>query len=258
LTILKSFSLIFVSLVFIGHSFAVIDQGSVAGLWLLDEGGGGTVGDSSGNGNDGSIIGEPGWTNGKFGKALEFDGEDDMVDTPYVSDDQSGAFTIMAWIKPSIAISTQIVVAGRSNGGPQLNIASEGVAMTGFKMDNGQFAHVRGKTVFPEEEWTNIAGTYDGSDIRVYVNGVEEGSLKPTNAPGLNAYTFQIGAFDESLHGGGYIGQFAPAGIDEVAVFNVALSEDEIKTIVAQGLYMAVFAVSPSGKLAATWGSIRL
>jgi hypothetical protein len=258
LTILKSFSLVFISLILIGQSFAVMDEDSVAGVWLLDEGGGGTVGDSSGNGNDGSIISEPEWTDGKFGKALEFDGEDDMVDTPYVSDDQSEAFTIMAWIKPSIAISTQIVVAGRSNGGTQLNIASGGVAMTGFKMDNGQFAHVLGKAAFPAEEWTHIAGTYDGSDIRVYVNGVEEGSLKPTNAPGMNSYTFQIGAFDESLHGGGYIGQFAPAAIDEVAVFNVALSESEIRTIMVQGFYLSLFAVSPSGRLAATWGSIRL
>jgi hypothetical protein len=94
LTILKSFSLVFISLILIGQSFAVMDEDSVAGVWLLDEGGGGTVGDNSGNGNDGSIISEPEWTDGKFGKALEFDGEDDMVDTPYVSDDQSEAFTI--------------------------------------------------------------------------------------------------------------------------------------------------------------------
>jgi hypothetical protein len=81
--------------------------------------------------------------------------------------------------------------------------------------------------------------------------------MKPTNAPGANSYTFQIGAFDESLHGGGYIGQFAPAAIDEVAVFNVALTNDEIKSIITGGLYMAVFSVYPSGKLAVTWGSIK-
>ena len=255
--VLMYVNLIVVSLLFTDQSFGVIDEQSVAGIWLFDEGRGEVAEDSSGNGNDGNIVDEPKWVDGKFGKALEFDGTDDMVDTPYVSDDQNGAFTIMAWIKPTVAISTQIVVAGRSNGGPQLNLANTGVAMTGYKMDNGQFAHVRGKAVFPQEEWTHIAGTYDGTTTRVYVNGEEEDSIKPANPPGANSYTFQIGAFDESLHGGGYVGQFAPAAIDEVAVFSTALDEGEIRSIVANGLYTAVFAVSPSGKLASTWGALK-
>ena len=158
---------------FTGRSLAVIDEQSVAGFWLLDEGRGETAEDGSGNGNDATVIGEPKWVEGKFGKALEFDGKDDMVDTAFTSDEQNAAFTIMAWIRPATAISTQIVVAGRSNGGPQLNLASTGVAMTGYKMDNGQFAHVSGKTVFPEGKWTHIAGTYDsGTDeVKIYVDG---------------------------------------------------------------------------------------
>jgi len=242
---------------FTGGGLAVIDEQSVAGIWLLDDSVGKTAKDTSGNGNDGKIIGEPKSVAGKKGKALEFDGKDDMVDTAYTSDEQNGGFTILAWIKPSVAISTQIVVAGRSNGGPQLNLDSGGKAMTGFKMDNGQFAHVRGKTTFSKGEWTHIAGTYDGKVIRIYANGVEEGSLKPSNPPGKNAYTIQIGAFDESLHGGGYVGQFAPAAIDEVAVFNVALISGDIKSIMTRGLYLAVSSVSPSGKLTTTWGRVR-
>jgi len=242
---------------FTGQGLAVIDEQSVAGIWLLDESAGETAKDTSENGNDGKIIGEPKSVTGKKGKALEFDGKDDIVDTSYISDEQNSGFTILAWIKPSVAISTQIVVAGRSNGGPQLNLDSGGKAMTGFKMDNGQFAHVRGKTTFPKGEWTHIAGTYDGKVIRIYANGVGEGSLKPSNPPGKNAYTIQIGAFDESLHGGGYVGQFAPAAIDEVAVFNVALISGDIKSIMTRGLYLAVSSVSPSGKLTTTWGRVR-
>jgi hypothetical protein len=256
LTIMR-ISLIIITFMLAGQSPALIDENSIAGIWLLDEGTGKVVADSSENGNAGEIIGEPKWVAGKFGKALEFDGTDDMVDTSYSSDEQNSGFTILAWIKPTVAISTQIVVVGRSNGGPQLNLNSGGKAMTGFKMDNGQFAHISGTTIFSKGKWTHIAGTYDGSVIKVYVDGVEEGTLKPTNPPGKNSYTVQIGAFDERLHGGGYVGQFAPAAIDEVAVFNVALTKDEIKAIINQGLYGAAFAVSYSGKLTSTWGKLR-
>lgn len=246
-----------VSLMLTEQSSALIDEQFIAGIWLLDEGTGKVAMDSSENGNNGELIGDPKWVAGKFGKGLEFDGKDDMVDTPYVSEEQQSAFTILAWIQPSIAISTQIVVAGRSNGGPQLNLNGSGKAMTGFKMDNGQFAHVPGTTTFPKGKWTHAAGTYDGSVIKVYVDGVEEGTLKPSNPPGKNAYTVQIGAFDERLHGGGYVGQFAPAAIDEVAVFNIALTAKELNTIITQGLYRAAMSVSLSGKLTSTWGNIK-
>ena len=44
--------------------------------------------------------------------------------------------------------------------------------------------------------------------------------------------------------------------IDEVAIFNVALTEDDIKYIMAEGLGI-ILAVSPSGKLATTWGNLK-
>jgi len=254
--IVMNLSLLVVSLMFIGPSAAVIDPGSIAGLWLLDEGTGKTAKDTSGNGHDGKFISNSKWVAGKFGQALEFNGNDEMIDTPYVSDDQNKAFTILAWMKPSIDIAKQIVVAGRSNGGPQLNLNSSGKAMTGFKMNNGQFAHISGTTTFTKGKWTHIAGTYDGKAIKVYVNGTVEGELKPANPPGANAFTVQIGAFNENLHGGGYIGQFAPAAIDDVALFNVALTQTEIQSIVDKGLSGAL-AVAPAGKLAVTWGSIK-
>jgi hypothetical protein len=127
---------------------AEIDPSAIAGLWMLDEGKGKVVEDMSGNGYDGELISDPRWVNGKFERAVEFDGSDDMIDTDYVSDEQNQAFTIMAWIQPTKNIAAQIVVAGRSNGGPQLNLNSAGKAMTGFKMNNGQFAHILGTTTF--------------------------------------------------------------------------------------------------------------
>ncbi len=54
-------------------------------------------------------------------------------------------------------------------------------------------------------------------------------------------------------------GEYYNGLIDEFAIFNVALTEDDIKTIMDKGLARAlgIAAVSPSGKLTATWGSIK-
>ena len=62
------------SLIAVHISTAEIDFESAVGIWLFDEGKGGVAGDSSGEGNDGEVVKAP-WVDGKFGKALDFDGK---------------------------------------------------------------------------------------------------------------------------------------------------------------------------------------
>ena len=62
-------------------SFADIDPENIMGMWLFDEGKGGVATDSSKQGNDGEIHGAK-WVDGKFGKALEFDGANNWVEVP--------------------------------------------------------------------------------------------------------------------------------------------------------------------------------
>jgi len=50
--------------------------------WKFDEGSGTTAGDSSGNGNDGTLVNGPTWVSGRHGMALSFDGVDDYVEIP--------------------------------------------------------------------------------------------------------------------------------------------------------------------------------
>ena len=77
--------------------FAGVADNLVA-YWNFDEGKGDTAGDASGNGHDGVLMGDPQWTDGKFGGALEFDQEGDEVNVPYHENlNQEEAFTISAW-----------------------------------------------------------------------------------------------------------------------------------------------------------------
>ena len=71
-------SLIALTLIAISHSHAEIHLDDFAGVWLFDEGKGNIVKDLTDNGNDGEFDG-PKWIDGKFGKALEFDGSPKYV-----------------------------------------------------------------------------------------------------------------------------------------------------------------------------------
>ena len=101
-----------------------------------------------------------------------------------------------------------------------------------------------------DDKWHHIGGTYDGKEVKVYIDGEEEAS----NAA---AGPFKTGAK--------YIGsrddkQEAYTGlIDEIAFFNVALSENDMKAIAESGLSIALgfAAVSPQAKLATVWGKLK-
>ena len=69
--ILVCSGLMVIGLILAGQSSAAIDQASIAGIWLFDEGDGQ---DASENGNDGELVGDIKEVEGKFGKALEFPG----------------------------------------------------------------------------------------------------------------------------------------------------------------------------------------
>ncbi len=236
---------------------AVIDMDALAGLWLFEEGAGETAADSSGNGHDGTLLGDPKRVKGKFGQALEFDGVDDLVDTEYIADDQNGAWTVMCWAQLTGANphGGYRLLAGRSNGTPQLWVHDTDNGLTMHKTEN-DFQECLGKTIIPEE-WTHLAGTFDGTTIKLYVNGVEEETMKPAGDPIVNIYSVQIGGFDDTLHGGGWKGCWTNAVIDEVALFSAALTGNEIKSIMNSGIEATVLTVSPAGRLADTWGRIK-
>ena len=81
-TLICAASLIVISLIFTGLIDAKIDTETIAALWLFDEGKGNSAKDDSGNANDGELNGDPEWVDGKFGKAINFDGAKDYIQIP--------------------------------------------------------------------------------------------------------------------------------------------------------------------------------
>ena len=241
-------------IIFTGQSSAKIDQKAVVGMWLFDEDRGDTVKDSSGKDNDGTLKNAPKWVDGKFGKALEFDGVKAHVDCGNdVSLDLTGDFTIVAWINfedPENPFDYAQVVA-RTDGGGQGGVEFGICPGTGKLYTTNGPDTVRSNTPLKKREWYHVSAVYSGNTLTFYVNGEEDGGGNIT--------------FPSSTQPTG-IGR-APARdllpykgiIDDVAVFTEALTKSDIKSIMTKGLGVAlgITAVSPSGKLAATWASIK-
>ena len=207
---------------------AVAASGLVA-HWKFDEGSGTTVSDSSGNGNTGTLVNGPLWTAGRVGNALFFDGIDDNVTVPDSNSlDLSSSFTLSAWVNPastftdfrSILVKNYkyylyASVAGYCGDGSPLGGFSEGTDQT-----------VCQPSPLPINTWTHLAVTYNGSTLTLYRNGVAvatstvSGTLSPTTG------TLQIGASQ--------FGEYFKGLIDEVRIYNRALSDTEIQTIYQQ------------------------
>ena len=245
--------LIIISLMFGGISYAKIDPATCDGMWLFDDGAGIIAKDFSEKGNDGTIKNGPKWVEGKIGKALDLDGAKQQSVTTISSEMMNPyPYTFTAWIKMSEYNpdgNTGAVVMGNYSGDSKGSI---------FYVSNAGLLSIRphpgvdlkGKTKVPTGEWTHIATTLEGSNLKVYVNGEEDGSGTSAGYAGGNAKTFTIGKASW------YDGSFFTGIIDEAGLFNKALSKDEVKSVMNAGL-LGKAAVFSSGKLTSTWATIK-
>jgi hypothetical protein len=236
----------------IGSAFGV-DLDNIVAMWLFDEGQGKTVRDSSGNGNDGVINGDPEWVEGRFGKGLKFDGVDDYISVPDSDslDINGDQITIVAWIKGGGWPAANHIVRklhDQAQGTIYLLRVQPDTLRAYIATDVKRY-QVNGATPLKTDKWYHAALVYDGSEIRVYLNGELDGSLPASGNIKTSNAELRIGRGDPA---GYFVGV-----IDDVAIFNVALDEEGIKEIMEGGLKTNFLSVGPSGKLTTTWGEVK-
>ena len=246
-------SLILTTLKFTVHSDAQDIRDSMVGAWLLDEGRGNEAKDSSDSENHGSLVAltnaKPKWVKGKFGRALEFDGNSTVVDCGNSEslNAEGPPITITAWIKPNWNLaSPRLIFCG--NNGYCFPVGDEPRALDFGK---GGVDHVGSQDLLDaDNNWHHVAVVYDKrAGVSFYLDGkVDKGSPHEyATAFQESKVTYYIGGTDRFNKWLGII--------DEVAVFKAVLSADEIRSVM-KGLSGAL-AVSPSGKKALIWGNIK-
>ena len=249
--------IIAISLTFTVQTYAEIDLSTARGIWLLNEGEGDVINDSSGNDNQGTLQGGE-WVDGPDGgPALSLNGQDDRV---IIADSDSmyleGAWTITAWAFVNNTENGYGHILGkRPASGTVANFAfrtnSTGTGWEAyFARDGWRGAWNQGQ--IEKDTWLYMTAVYDGEDtITIYENAEEIGSVGGMGGPGpQNDTDVNIGGWtnntSETLDGMLY----------EVAIFSVALEVGDINDLMDQGL-SSLTPVEPSGKLATTWASLK-
>ncbi|KPK37789.1 MAG: hypothetical protein AMJ65_13805 [Phycisphaerae bacterium SG8_4] len=218
---------ILVSLILLLSAAADCSADLIAHLGF-DEGSGAVAHDTSGNGHDGTLNGDPQWVAGRIGGALDFDGTDDYVEISRVVQDD---FTLAAWIKtdtPGVNLGNQGYqgsgliwsdIGGVANdfilavlgtklsffcGNPDLSVNSDQDVVTG--------------------EWVHVAATRSAQDrkIAIYINGEHENTIDHANTGPLNAI--------ETIAIGGNVldSRYYTGLIDDVRIFDHVLLPGEI------------------------------
>lgn len=243
-------------------AYAKIDLKDCVGIWLFDEAGGDTATDLSDNKNNGTIVNSPKWVDGKFGKALSFDGTDDYINLPAITSDNWAGLTLMAWawlnlLPPELPSSYGEILGSKQdlydlyedkgNNELRMKVTTSGGA------ERPGIPTARLKT----KQWIHIAGVYDGSagKVHIYMNGelVDthnlSGFISGTQYSSIGAQGGPNGPFTDFLNG----------MLDEVALFKTALTEQEIRTIMDKGLknVLGFTAVVSPTKATTTWAAIK-
>jgi len=226
-----------IGLMLAGPSHALVDPDTILGAWLLDEGTGDTTADASGNGRDGTLVNSPAWVMGAFGNALEFDGSSTYVTCGAPAEFSVDVFSVSFWCYiPNIQgwnhmISRGSHVAsgtpGSVNWGVMMYDQQETILYETFN-DTGW---VGISTAAPAGEWHHVVATLDVTAMQLFLDG----ELAATASGGVlldESRAFIIGGRSDA----GSVGGFFDGSLDDVGYFNAILSEEDIQTIMNQGL----------------------
>ena len=258
-------------LIFATQGFTAVDPGTAVGVWLFNEEVGDIAKDLSENALDAKFLDPVKWADGKLDSGLEFKsgGLVDAGISPLLNVGKAN-FSMIAWFKyaktsadwhaaliqkADFAMPRHGYLLGiRGNLDPN----NKGKPLFWFGLAQGAGVHLFGTSTINDGKWHHLAATADREGaMKLYRDGKLEAETDiaahaKENEDNLKPFTIggETGVASRTLVDG---------TMDEVALFNVVLTEDQLTEIVQQGLARALgaAAVSPNEKLAIAWGKIK-
>ena len=215
-------------------SVTVNNNAGLVAAYNFDEGTGSTLIDRSGQGNTGTISGAAWTTQGRFGSALSFDGLNDWVtvnDAPAL--DLTTGVTLEAWVYPTAnggGIPRNVLIKERT-GGEVYNLYANTetnvprIYVVRAAQPNKPW-DARGTSQLPLNTWTHLAATYDGTTLRIFVNGVQVGTRSVSGALLTSTGALRLG-------GNSIWGEYFQGRLDDIRIYNRALSAAQIQADMA-------------------------
>ena len=181
--------------------------------------------DASANANNGTISGATWNATGRFGKALSFNGASDWVTVADAAPlDLTTGMTLEAWVNPSVLSGWRSTMVKESPGGLSYGLyAHDNAPHPAVSVHTTVDQFAIGTSAIPLNTWTHLAATYDGTTLRLFVNGVQVGSSPLTGSLLQSSGVLRIG-------GNSVWGEYFSGLIDEVRIYNRALSQAEIQS----------------------------
>ncbi len=256
------FTLIALAFLFIGTQ-AMAQKDALVLYFTFDENNGDTVGDRSGNGNDGTIN-NANWIDGKYGAALKFEAAAnsfvEVADSPSLNPETEISY--MAWFNSDVYSSANGIISKYTGAGNNrsynlrvhhtlMNALSTEISSNGVFQVGISTTEVHSEAILVEGQWHHAAITFEaGEFLRMYVDGtmVSESDAAATVSIFDNNTPMRIGTdFNDEAK------RFFDGIIDEVAVFNRVLTDAEVQAAMDGD----ILAVDASDKLTTTWGGLK-
>jgi hypothetical protein len=202
----------------------------LVGLWSFDgkDMSTTTAFDRSGQGNDGTLTNGPAPTIGKIGQALKFDGVNQYVQSTTVPTSATDNWTMSAWIKASMLSQDSIVVYnGTDSGGYGFGVG--GCPLSGSNLCGlfGGITWINSGYTFTDYSWHHVVMERASGVTKFYVDGVQTPNTNNT-APAVPSSAFIIG-HEYALS------RYFSGSIDDVRIYNRALSAAEVKQLYLMG-----------------------
>ncbi|MBN2269174.1 MAG: lamin tail domain-containing protein [Sedimentisphaerales bacterium] len=208
------------------NSVAYAWDNRLAAYWKLDDGSGTTATDSVGD-SDGILHGNAAWTFGRINGAISFDGAGDYVSFSSLATLAGDNLTVQAWVRmndsASFYVNPIVMQHTLLSEGYRLQVFEDRPTFSIMAVPRGITIRVESPDTITRNQWHHIAGTNNGSELKIYVDGEFKGSVSSSGYTGVE---------HEGYIGYDYAGVAYWNGlIDDVRVYDRALSEYELSAM---------------------------
>ena len=174
------------------------------------------------------------YASGNYGQAAVFNGSNSYIYAANSVQQPTTNYSVSVWSKWDSKPSGSVGLVGNFKTGvtPQVGFVmakASGQNVFSFWADgtaSSSAGRALGTTNFVTGEWYHTVGTYDGSNVKIYVNGQLEGTQAYTATPGTTDQPLVIGRWY-----GNYSGYYHDGQIDQVRIFNKAISSSEVTSL---------------------------
>ena len=216
-------------------------QAGPVAAYGFDEGAGTNTADVSGHGLSGTLRSATWTTGGYFGSAITFNGTNTWVTVAdHALLDLTTGMTLEAWVKPSTLSGWRTVLMKEKAGDMVYGMYTHDNAPrpAAYVSAPGHLS-AAGASAIPLNAWTHLATTYDGTTLRLHVNGVQAGTRTVSRALAATTGVLRIG-------GNLAWGEYFSGVIDEVRVYARALTATEIQRDMTTPLAVAPDTTPPA------------